>query len=332
MAPKSIGPLARRTLLKATGAAAAAAFLPGMPAVHAQEKQLTLIIGFPAGAGIDVLTRMIADKLRASMNRTVIVENRPGASGRTAIEYVKNQPADGSAMMFVPMSVMTIFPLTYRSLRYDPFKDFTPVTHLAALNLAFAVRAETPVKSLKEYVALVKKDPSANTYGSTGVGTPSHFFINMFERAAGVTMLHVPHKGSADVMNNLLGGHIGAAILTVADISPQNASGKLRALAVSGAKREPSMPDVPTYKEEGYDIEGTFWYGAYTPAGTPADVVNRLNTHLIDAVKSPEVQAWALRSGLNITGTGPDTLIAAQKGDFERWSPIIKASGFVAED
>ncbi len=332
MAPKPNGTLARRTLLKATGAAAAAAFLPGMPAVHAQDKQLTVILGFPAGAGIDVLTRMIADKLRTSMNRTVIVENRPGASGRTAVEYVKGQPADGSAVLFVPMSLMTIFPHTYRSLRYDPVKDFTPVTHLGAFSLALAVQSETPVKSLKEYVALAKEDTAANTYGSTGVGTPSHFFIVMFERAAGITMLHVPHKGSADVMNNLLGGHIGAAILTVADISPQNASGKLRALAVSGAKREPSMPDVPTFKEEGYDIEGSFWYGAYTPAGTPADMVNRLNTHLSDAVKSPDIQAWATKAGLNLTGTGPDTLAAAQKSDFERWAPVIKASGFVAED
>lgn len=331
MALKPTGTLARRTLLKAAGAAAAS-FLPGMPAVRAQEKQLSIVLGFPAGAGVDVMTRMIADKLRTSMNRTVIVENRPGASGRLAVEYVKGQPADGSVVLFAPMSLMTIFPHTYRSLRYDPFKDFTPVTHLGAFSLALAVRAETPVKSLKEYIALVKKDPSANTYGSTGVGTPSHFFIAMFERASGVSMLHVPHKGSADVMNNLLGGHIGAAILTVADISPQNASGKLRALAVSGAKREPSMPDVPTFKEEGYDIEGSFWYGAYTPAGTPADVVNRLNTHLSEAVKSPDIQAWATKAGLNLTGTGPDTLAAAQKTDFERWAPVIKASGFVAED
>lgn len=332
MTPKLTGPLARRTLLKATGVAAASAFLLRAPAVHAQEKQLTIYLGFPAGAGVDVLARMIADKLRTSMNRTVIVENRPGASGRTAVEYVKGQPADGSAVLFVPMSLMTIFPHTYRSLRYDPVKDFTPVTYLGAFSLALAVRSETPVKSLKEYVALVKKDPSANTYGSTGVGTPSHFFIVMFERAAGISMLHVPHKGSADVMNNLLGGHIGAGILTVADISPQNESGKMRALASSGAEREPTMPNVPTFKEEGYDIEGSFWYGAYTPAGTPADVVNRLNTHLSDAVRTPEIQAWATKSGLNLTGTGPDTLAAAQKADFERWAPIIKASGFAAED
>jgi len=332
MVPKLTGTLARRTVLKATGAAAASVFLPHIPAVRAEEKQLTIILGFPAGAGIDVLTRMIADKLRTSMNRTVIVENRPGASGRTAVEHVKGQPADGSAVLFVPMSLMTIFPSTYRSLRYDPVKDFTPVTHLGAFSLALAVRSETPVKTLKEYVALVKKDPSANTYGSTGVGTPSHFFIVMFERAAGINMLHVPHKGSADVMNNLLGGHIGAAILTVADISPQHASGKLRALASSGAKREPTMPDVPTFKDEGYDIEGSFWYGAYMPAGAPADVVARLNTHLIQAVRSPDIQAWATKAGLNLTGEGPEQLAAVQKADFERWAPIIKASGFVAEN
>lgn len=332
MAPKRTGTLARRTVLKATGAAASSVFLPSMPALRAQEKQLTIILGFPAGAGFDVLTRMIAEKLRASMNRAVLVENRPGASGRTAVDYAKSQPADGSAVLFVPMSLMTIFPHTYRSLRYDPIKDFAPVTHLGSFSVALAVRSETPVKTLKEYILLVKKDPSASTYGSTGVGTPSHFFITIFERAAGITMTHVPHKGSADVLNNLLGGHIGAAILTVADISPQHNSGTFRALAVSGAKREPSMPDVPTFREVGYDIEGSFWYGAYTPAGASADVVARLNTHLSEAVRSPDIQAWALKSGLNLTGTGPDTLAAAQKTDLERWRPVIQASGFKAED
>ena len=198
--------------------------------------------------------------------------------------------------------------------------------------MILTVHPSIGVTSVQELIALAKTKPGQLLYGSTGVGTPSHFFIVMFERASGISMLHVPHKGSADVMNNLLGGHIGAAILTVADISPQNASGKLRALASSGAKREPSMPDVPTFKDEGYDIEGNFWYGAYTPAGTPADVVTRLNKHLSDAVKSPDIQAWATKAGLNLTGTGPDTLAAAQKTDFERWAPVIKASGFVAED
>ena len=332
MALKSTGALSRRILLEAAGATTLSALLPGMPAVHAQDKPLTIILGFPAGAGVDVLARMIADKLRGSMNRAVIVENRPGASGRTAVEYAKSQPADGSVVLIVPMSLMTIFPHTYRSLRYDPVKDFAPVTHLGAFSVALAVRSETPVKTLKEYIALVKKDPAASTYGSTGVGTPSHFFVNMFERAAGISMTHVPHKGSADVLNNLMGGHIGAAILTVADISPQHSSGKFRALAVSGAGREPGMPDVPTFKEEGYDIEGSFWYGAYTPAGASAAVVGRLNTHLGEAVRSPEIQAWALKSGLTLTGTNADTLAAAQRTDFERWGPVIQAAGFKAED
>jgi len=296
------------------------------------ERPLSIVLGFPAGSGVDSLTRMIAEKLRVSLGRTVVVENKPGASGRLSVEYVKGQPADGTTMLIAPMSLMTIFPHTYKSLRYDPVKDFEPVTHIGAFSLAFAVPSQTPAKTMREYIELVRKDPAAGTYGSTGVGTPSHFFIAMFEKSAGIQLQHVPHKGSAEVVNNLLGGHIGAGILTVADIAPQHAAGKFRALATSGAQREPSLPDVPTFKELGYDIEGSFWYGAYVPAGTPKDVVAKLNTALSEAVRSPEIQAWATKAGLNMTGTGPETLAAAQKQDFERWGPVIKATGFVAEN
>ncbi|HVG51172.1 MAG TPA: tripartite tricarboxylate transporter substrate-binding protein, partial [Xanthobacteraceae bacterium] len=324
---------ARRTLLKAAGAAAATFALPGLRMASAQgEKPVSLIIGFPPGSGIDSLARMIAEKMRVSLNRPVIVENRVGAAGRLAGEYVKGQPGDGSALLVAPMALMTIFPHTYRSLRYDPVKDFAPVTHLGAFGLALAVRTDTPVKTLIEYVDLVRKDSSANTYGSTGVGTPSNFFMVMFERTAGIKLLHVPFKGSADVLNNILGGHIGAAILSVSDIAPQTETGKLRAIAVSAATREPTLPNVPTFKEQGYDMEGSFWYGIYAPAATPKDVIGRLNTAISDAVRSPDITAWATKAGINVTGGGPDMLAAAQKTDFERWGPVIKASGFVADD
>ncbi|UUX94981.1 tripartite tricarboxylate transporter substrate-binding protein [Aquabacterium sp. J223] len=322
-------PLRRRRALALLAAPLAGA-LPWP--VAAQERPLALVLGFPPGAGIDALTRQLGERIAPALGRPVIVENRVGAAGRLAAEHVKRTPADGSTLLVAPMAVMTIFPHTYRQLRYDPAKDFVPVAHLAEFGLALAVRADAPARTLQEYVEAVKRDRDMGLYGSTGVGSPSHFFISMFERAAGVSMTHVPHRGSADVMNALLGGHIKAAILTVNDISPQHAAGKLRALAVSAPRREATLPDVPTFKELGHDIEGSFWYGAYAPAGTPAPVVQRLSQALVEATRQPELRAQGAKVGLQLTGGGPDVLARVQKADHDRWGPAIRATGFVAED
>lgn len=322
----------RRNLLRAGVAAGLAACLPGMRSAWAQERMMTLVLGFPPGAGIDGLTRLFAEKVGASLGRTAIVENRVGAAGRLAVDHVKRQKADGASVLIAPMANMAIFPHTYRNLRYDPFKDFDPIAHLAEFGLALAVRADTPAHTLKEYVELVRKDRDMGMYGSTGLGSPSHFFAAMFERAAGIELTHIPHKGSAEVMNALLGGHLKAAILTVSDISPQHAAGKLRALASSGAKREPTLSGVPTFKEQGYDIEGSFWYGAYVPAGTPPEARERLSRAFVEVAHSEQLRTWAAKVGLNLTGAGPDVLAQAQKSDFDRWGAIIKATGFVAED
>ncbi len=322
----------RRNFLRAA-AATVAATLPGVRLAHAQSQPpLTLILGFPAGAGVDSMTRSLGEKVGASLGRAVVVENRVGAAGRLAAQQAKRLPPDGNAVLIAPMANMAIFPHTYKSLGYDPVKDFDPVAHLAEFGLAFAVRADTPARTLKEYVELVKKDRDMGLYASTGTGSPANFFGAMFERAAGIELTHIPHRGSADVVNALLGGHIKAAILTVNDIAPQHRTGKMRALAVSTPKREPTMTDVPTFKEQGYDIEGSFWYGAYVPARTPPDVVAKLSQAFVAAAQSPDLREWGAKIGLNLTGGNAQALAQALKTDNERWGPVIKATGFVAQD
>lgn len=322
----------RRTVLRAAAAAAACA-LTGVRFAHAQNTPpITLILGFPAGAGVDSLTRTLAEKMGTALGRTVIVENRVGAAGRLAAQYAKRLPPDGNTVLIAPMSNMAIFPHTYKALGYDPFKDFDPVAHLAEFGLALAVRADTPARTLKDYVALVKKDRDMGLWASTGMGSPAHFFGVMFERAAGIELTHIPHRGSADVVNALLGGHIKAAILTVNDVATHHRSGKMRALASSAAKREPTMTDVPTFKEQGFDIEGSFWYGAYVPAKTSPEVIARLGNALVAAAQSPDLREWGAKVGLNLTGGNAQVLAQAQKTDYDRWGPVIKATGFVAQD
>lgn len=317
------------------GLAAIAAFLAmGMlsPAVAQTGKPIRIIIGFPAGAGLDTLARMLGDKLRASLGQPVIVENKAGAAGRLSAEFVKTQPPDGNTLYIAPSAIMAIFPHSYKNLRYDAFKDFVPVSQLAQFQLAFAVSSALPAKTLREYLELVKRDPKASSYGSTGAGTPAHFFVVMFARAAAVELVHVPYKGTANVVTDVLGGQLPVAILTVSDVSPLHRSGKVRAIAVSGAKRTETLLDVPTFKEQGYDIEGTFWYGAYAPAGTPRPVVERLSASLVQAVQAADVRAWLVKVGMEATGTTPEALGAIHRAEYQRWGPVIKASGFLADD
>jgi tripartite-type tricarboxylate transporter receptor subunit TctC len=302
-------------------------------AAHAQsDKPVRIIVGFPAGATLDSLARQVAEKLRASLNQPVIVENRVGAGGRLAAEYVKGQPGDGMTLLMTPLANMATMPHSHKGLRYDPFRDFAPVSHVANFQLAFAVNPAVPAANLREYVALVKKDPKAGNYASAAAGSIPHFLGVMFARTAGIEMTHVPYKGTAPALTDLVGGQISAAVMTVPDIAQQQRAGKVRALAVAGAKRSEALPGVPTFREQGFDLEGTGWYAVFAPAGTPPDTVDRLAKQIAQAVQTAEVRAWIQKGGMEATGTTPAELAAILKADYGKWGPVIKASGFTSED
>ena len=311
---------------------AALSFAFAASAVAQTDKPIRVIVGFPAGATLDSLARMIADRMRSSLNQPVIVENRAGAAGRIAPEYVKSQPADGMTLLITPVANMAINPHSHKGLRYDPFRDFAPVSHVANFQIAFAVGAAVPAPNLRAYVEAVKKDPKLGNYASAGAGSIPHFLGVMFARAAGIELTHVPYKGTAPALTDLVGGQIAAAVMTVPDIVPQHAAGKARTLAVAGAKRSPALADVPTFKEQGYDLEGSGWYAVFAPAGTSKDIVDRTSRLVAEATQSAEVRAWILKGGMEPTGTTPAELAAILKADYERWGPVIKASGFSSED
>jgi tripartite-type tricarboxylate transporter receptor subunit TctC len=298
----------------------------------AQDGTIRIVLGFPAGASSDLLTRLLADHMRAALGQAVIVENRTGAGGQIANEAVKSAAPDGHTLLMTPVATMSIYPHSYARLRYDPFKDFEPLAHLANFQLALGVSAKVQAGTLAEYVALVKKDSKAGYYASAAAGSIPHFFGVMFARTAGIEMTHVPYKGTAQVLQALAAGEIAAATTLAADIGALARAGKARILATTGATRSPAFPDVPTFRESGYDIEGTGWYGLFAPAATPAATVARLSAAAIDAMRAPAVRSRLENLGVEPTGLGPRELAAVMKRDYERWGPVIKASGFKAEN
>jgi tripartite-type tricarboxylate transporter receptor subunit TctC len=308
--------------------AALAAFATGFPA-KAQQGTLRIVLGYPAGATSDILSRLLAEHMRVSLERAVIVENKPGAGGQIGNEAVKAAAPDGSTLLMTPVATMAIFPHSFAGkLRYDPFKDFAPVAHLSNFQLGLGVASNVPAKSLAEYVAAVKEDPKLGFYGSAAPGSLPHFFGVMFARAAGIELTHVPYKGTAAVMQAIAGGEVSAISTVTADIGTLVKSGKARLLAVSGEKRAAAFPDVPTFRESGYDLVALPWYAMFAPAGTPAAMIDRTSKAAIAAMRDPALRAKLEEMGLEPTGLGPQDLEKILKADYEKWGPPIRASGF----
>ena len=296
----------------------------------AQQGTITVVVGFPAGATSDILSRLVAEEMRDKLGQPVIVENKAGAGGRIANETVKAAKPDGTTLLMTPVATMSIYPHSFGDLRYDPFKDFRPIAHLSDFQLGLGVSAQLPAKTLAEYVALVKKDSKYGFYASAAAGSIPHFLGVLFARTAGIEMTHVPYKGTASVLQGLAGGEIYAATTVNADINRLVEAGKARLLAVAGAKRDPAFPDVPTFKEAGYDMPTATpsWYALFAPAATPDATAERLSKAAIAAVKSPGVNKKLANMGLQPTGHGADELARIMRLDYERWGPVIKASGF----
>jgi len=274
----------------------------------AQDAPLRIVLGFPPGASSDTVTRLIADKMRVSLARSVVVENKPGAGGIVANMAVKAAAPDGNTLLMTPLATMVAYPHSYSRLEYDPFKDYVPVAHVAAFQLAFGVAADVPAKSLADYVALAKKGGAYANFASAAVGSLPHFFGLLFAKTAGVELVHVPYKGTASVLQALVSGEIPAAVLPISDLGTLARSGKARVLASSGAKRSPQYPEVPTFMESGYEIEGSAWYALFAPAGTPAEIVNTLSKAAIAAAQAPDLRQRLDPLGLEATGLGPAEL------------------------
>src|ERR1051325_6647645 len=298
------------------------------------KKPVHIIVGFPAGGGTAVTARVLAEGLRGPYASTVLVENKPGASARLAVDYVRNAEPDGSVMLFTPDFPMTLYPHSFKSLSYDPLKDFTPVGPATKSMLSYVVGPAVPasVKTLKDFVAWCKANPDKAAYGTTSAGATPHFAGVMFANEAKVAINPVHYRGGAPSLQDVVGGHIAASVHPLSESVPLQKAGTVRILAVTGSKRSQFLPDVPTMKEQGYDVVIESWLGVFLPPKVPDAIVGALSNALRAATLSP-----ALVDNLGKLASEPLFLPPAEfletiRKDIARWGPVVKASGFVAVD
>jgi len=324
--------LNRRQTLAATVGLIAAGAAARRAHGEAIDKITHVIVGFPAGGGTDIVARVLAEALKGHYAASIIVENKPGASARLAVEYVKNAPADGSVMLFTPDFPMTLYPFSFKSLNYDPVKDFIAVGAAAKGMLTFVIGPAVPetVKTLADFVAWCKANPTKANFATTSAGATPHFTGVMLARAAGITMTPVHYRGGAPAIEDLLGGHVPASVNPVSEVVAYGKSGAVRILAVTGAERSPFLPGVPTMKEAGYDVVVESLSGVYLPAKTPAAIVTALSGAMREASKSPAMVESLAKFGTEPAFLTPEEFTAWIKGEIAHWGPVVRESGFVA--
>ncbi|ABM41354.1 MAG: tripartite tricarboxylate transporter substrate binding protein [Diaphorobacter nitroreducens] len=315
--------LRKRALLGALAAAAALA-LPGAWAQTWPSRSVSIIVPFPAGGTTDVLARALGQELSKTLGQPVVVENKPGAGATLGADYVAKAKADGYTLLMGAVH-HTIATSVYRKLGYDFEKDFAPITTVALVPNVLVVNPQVPAKTVQELLAQAKAQPGKLTYGSNGTGTGQHLIGAQFEGMGGVQLLHVPYKGSGPLTTDLLGGQISMSFDTVTPVLPHIKAGKLRALAVTTAKRSVALPDVPTLEEAGlpgFDM-GT-WFGMLAPAGTPKDIVARLNADMVKIIQSPEFRKKMDDIGADPIANTPEQMARQIKDDTARFARLVK--------
>lgn len=297
-----------------------------IPAAQAQEKQpLRIVVGFPPGGSADILARMIANALRDDYS--AIVENKAGAAGRIALTYVKGAKPDGQTVIVLPSGPMVLFPHVYKKLDYDAVKDFTPISQIARFQFGVVSGPATKAKNIADMVSKTKSDPTSASYGTPGAGTLPHFMGVLLEQSTGISLNHVPFQGGAPANNALLGGHIGYKFDVVSETAELHHSGKARIIAVTGPQRDPQVPDVPTLKESGVNMEATAWFAMYGPAGMKGEALNKLESAMMKMLRDPAMKEKLIKLGYEPIGSNGVDLAAAQKVDLARWEKPIKATG-----
>jgi tripartite-type tricarboxylate transporter receptor subunit TctC len=287
-----------------------------------------MVVGFGAGGPTDIIGRLFAQKMTELLGKPMVVDNKAGAGGNVAAEAVARSQPDGYTVLLTHLATQVISPLIYRHLPYDPDRDFEPVTQLIAVPNLMVVHPSVPAHSVAELIALAKKSPGKLNFASGGSGTSGHLSSELFKSLAGVDIVHVPYKGSAAALSDLLTGRVQMMTENLQFLLPQVKSGAVRALAVTPATRVPSVPDLPTLAEAGvpgYDVSS--WFGIVVPRGTPRVVVERLNREFVRAVNAPEVQARLAEMGAIPVGSSPAEFAAMMKREAAKWAPIVKAAG-----
>lgn len=292
-----------------------------------------VIAGFPPGGTIDAMARRIAEKLNGSYASTILVENKPGAAGQIGITTLRDSAPDGSVMMLTPSSMLSIFPYVYKTLPYKPLEDVQPVSLACYYNHALAVGPAVPqsVKTLKDFLAWAKANPEHATYGSPSAGSMAHLIGVMLNKFSGVNIRHVPYRGAAPGVQDLMGGQISSMSAPVGSYLPHLKSGRLRVLTISGLNRSPFIPDVPTYRQHGFPITVREWNGLFLPGKASAEPVRRAAAYVHAALAEKDLISSMAQLGLEVQSSTPAQLADLLRSDTEEWRRLIKQIGFTPE-
>jgi len=291
-------------------------------------KPIRLICPFPPAGAVDIASRATAHELTRILGQTVTVDNKPGAGGNLGGAEAARSAPDGYTIFMTTSGIQSINPTLYAKMPFDPNKELATVAPLVSLNNVLVLHPSVPANSLKEVIALAKKQPGRWTYASSGNGTSIHMSGAMFTQMTGTDILHIPYKGSGPAVTDLLAGQVNMMFDNIPSSLPHIKAGKLRAIATTGAKRDPALPDLPTVAEAGVPgYESGVWFGLMVPAGTPKDIIGRLNAAAVQAAKAPEFVKRMTALGYNIIPGTPEEMAAMNKRDLALWAPIIKASG-----
>lgn len=291
-------------------------------------KPVRIVVGFVPGGGSDFIARLVSQKLTEPLGRTVIVENRPGAGGAIATEYVSRQPADGYTLLLNSAGPNGIIPAMSPKTPYDPIKDFDAITKVVSMPFLIAVHPSLPVKSIKDLITLARAQPGQLNYGSAGHGSTNHLVNVMLGLAANITMTHVPYKGVAAAMTDVIAGNIQIMSGDLVTILPQAKNGKVRALAVTSAKRSALVPEIPTIAESGvpgYDTSG--WFGIVAPAGTPRAISERLNSEMVKGITATDARERLRVLGGDVVASSIADFAAFMRADNAKWAKVVTAAG-----
>jgi tripartite-type tricarboxylate transporter receptor subunit TctC len=307
---------------------AALAFLGLAGAAHAQDypsRTVKIVVAFPAGGPTDFVARVLADKLKGALGQSVIIENKPGANAAIGAESVAKSDPDGYTLFFTTAGAVVINPHMRANLPYDPIKDFAPITLVVNTMEVLVVKSDTPMKSATDLVAFAKSRPDGIAMASTGVGSPPHLALELFKGSSGANVLHVPYRGAAPAVTDVVGGQVHAMFADLPVLMPQIRGGTLRPIGVGSKRRASVLPDVPTLDEQGIkDVYADNWYALFAPAKTPAPVIAKLNAAVNAVLKDPETARKLIEAGADPAAGTPEQLAEFLKSELERWGKVVK--------
>ena len=317
--------------LLALVAIAATPYLQAQGAGPYPNRPIKLVVTVPPGGAADFIARLLAAKLSVSMGQPVVVDNKGGASGSIAADFVAKAAPDGYTLLQNSITTHGIGPFLVAKLPYDPVSSFAPITMLASLPLIMTVNADLPAKNLAEFVTLAKQTPGKIAFASSGSGGAPHMSGELLKIATGVDIIHVPYRGSGPAVTDLVGGQVQVMFDGAPSLAPQITAGKIRALAAASPQRNALLPDVPTFAELGYPaVNVSLWYGLMAPAGTPPDIIARINREVNQALKSPDVIEKFAAQGTEALGGTPVQAANYMRREMDRWGPVVKKAGIVA--